>query len=492
MFDVCIIGAGITGSLLARELAKTRTKVLLLEKENDVGCGATMANSAIIHSGWDPEDGTLKARLNLRGSLLYEELCADLGVAYVRTSALVAATSPEEEEILALRAKRARERGIPARLLSREEAVAEEPNLSEFVTAALELPTTAIVSPWEVAIAAAEEAVLNGVRVSLLDEVQRITPNKGESGATYFHIKTSRAEYDATVVVNCAGVYADSIFAMVTTPDDPERFQIIPRRGEYFVLDKVNPPIVTRVIYPVPSAVGKGVLAVPTVDGNLLLGPNAVDIEDKDGVNTTGEGLSQVAARMDRIVKGIPKDRIIRQFAGLRAKCEGGDFRIFDSSRFPGFITAAGIDSPGLSSAPAIAAYILEEYVSSHLALLPKESYQKRTPFIRMERLGSEERRVKIEKEPLFGHMICRCERISEGEIIDAIRRPLGASTILGVKKRARPGMGRCQGGFCEPKVAEILARECGVPLTSVTYDGPSAPLFYGETKNEAGGEAKW
>ena len=511
MYDVCIIGAGIVGSFLAHDLSKREIRVLLLEKESDVANGATMANSAIIHAGNDPKDGTLKALMNVRGNRMYEDICRELGVAFNRTSALVAATSPEEEQTLLERYERALSRGIPAELLTREEALAKEPNLSSLVTRAMEVPTTGIICPWEVTIALAEEAVLNGVDLRLDEAVLRIEKNIGGTvgfkgqpdgvpdrkpegqpdgkpegqpdGTPEFTIYTNDNIYEAHCIINCAGIFADQIYAMVSDKN-PIPFAITPRRGEYFVIDKLKVPVVHCVIYPVPSKAGKGILATPTIDGNLLLGPNAQDIDDCEGINNTYEGLSFVREKITKTVQNIPMTKVIRQFAGLRAKGNNGDFLIEEADDVRHFINVACIDSPGLTSAPAISEYVIAEFLVKDFPVTMKKSYMRRRPTVSLRLISAADRAKLVAEDPAFGNIVCRCEQITEGEILDVIRRPVGARTVKDVKKRARPGMGRCQGGFCEPRVIEILARELGTAKTDVRYDSPASLLLLGETKD--------
>jgi len=489
MYDICIIGAGIVGCFIARDLSKRELTVLLLEKESDVASGGSMSNSAIIHAGDDPKDGTLKADMNVRGSRIYEDICRDLGVAFVRTSALVAAASSEEEKTLMERYGRAVARGIPAEILTREEALQREPNLSDQVTRAMELPTTGIICPWEVTTALAEEAVMNGVELFLEEKVIKIENHPAAAADhSYFTICTEKNSYEAKWIINCAGLYADRIYAMVSLKD-PNPIAIIPRRGEYFVIDKLKNPIVKRVIYPVPSKAGKGILATPTVDGNLLVGPNALDVEDCDGVNTTYEGLSHVLGKIPKTVKNIPMNKMIRQFAGLRSRGRSEDFVIEEADDVRQFVNVACIDSPGLSSAPVISEYVIENILSRTFSMPMKKEFLHRRRTVSL-RLMSESERDKLAAEnPAFANIVCRCEQITEGEILDVIHRPVGARTVKGVKKRARPGMGRCQGGFCEPRIIEILARELGITKTDVTYDGKDSPLLLGETKDPAQGE---
>ena len=491
MYDVCIIGAGITGCFLARDLSKREISVLLLEKEPDVANGATMANSAIIHAGNDPKDGTLKAAMNLRGNRMYEDICRELGTAFIRTSALVVATSPEEELTLSERYEKAVSRGIPVRMLSREEAVGMEPNLSDLVTKAMELPTTGVICPWEVTIALAEEAVQNGVELHLEETVIGIRKiakddkrSDGSKSVSGYIIQSQAAAYEASCVINCAGVFAGAVYEMISDKR-PIPFIITPRRGEYFVVDKLKSPVVNRVIYPVPSKVGKGILATPTIDGNLLIGPNAQNIDDFDGINTTYEGLAFVREKISKTVKNIPMNKVIRQFAGLRASGESDDFIIEEAADAANFINVACIDSPGLTSAPAISEYVIDKFIRDQFPekMTMKTNFQHRRPTIRIHQMSVDERMKLVEKDPTFGNIICRCEQVTEGEILDVIRRPVGARTVKGVKKRARPGMGRCQGGFCEPRVVEILSRELGIPKTDIRYDSKLSTLLLGETK---------
>ncbi len=475
MLDILIIGAGITGCFIAHDLSKTNLKVMLVDKESDIANGATMANSAIIHSGHDPLDNTLKARLNVRGNEMYEDICKELGVDFIRTSAFVAATSKEEEKILDNLYKQAKDRNVPVEFLSGDEARAKEKNLSDAVTKVIELPTTGIIYPWEVAIALAEEALLNGVEVKLSEQVEAIT--KKDEG---FVVKTNKGEYKTKIVINAAGAFSDKIYEMVSNNN---RFKITPRRGEYYVLDKMEEPIVSRVIYPVPSKAGKGVLVVPTTHGNVLLGPNSEVIDDANANCNTREQLEYVKQQVGKTVKNIPMHKIIRTFAGIRPTSTVHDFIIEEASDVSNFINVAGIESPGLASAPAISEYVLQNILDKKVDLTAKKDYKKRTPNINLKKLSVEEKNKLIKENPAFGRIICRCEQVTEGEILDAIHRPLGATTVKGIKKRTRPGMGRCQGGFCEPLVVEILARELKIERTEVRLDSEKSVLLKSETK---------
>jgi glycerol-3-phosphate dehydrogenase len=346
MYDVLVIGAGIVGCFLAHDLSGKELKVAVIEKESDVANKATMANSAIIHSGHDPLEGTLKAKLNVRGNQMYEAVCKELGVSFKRTSAFVVATSEEEEKTLEHLFHQAKRRNIPVIYLTREEAIQKEPNLSDRVTKAIELPTTGIVYPWEVAIALAEEATENGVEFYLKEEVQAM--KQTENG---FEVTTNHQTYQAKIVINAAGACSDQIYGMVSSEVD---FEITPRRGEYFVLDKVSRPLVNRIIYPVPSSAGKGVLVVPTTHGNVLLGPNSEVVESPDLNSNTKENLDYVKKEINKTVKNIPMNKVIRSFAGLRPTSTRHDFIIEEAKDVKNFINVAGIESPGLASAPAI------------------------------------------------------------------------------------------------------------------------------------------
>lgn len=471
MYDILIIGAGITGTFLARELAHYELNIALLDKEDDIACGATMANSAIIHSGHDPKPGTLKARLNVKGNQMYESVCRELGCAFRRCSAFVAASSPQEEQILDTLERQARDRGVPVNRLEQTAARRKEPHLSDSVTSVLELPSTGIITPWEVAIALAEEAVLNGTGLFLCHRVEAIRVTDNPSCGRHFQITARTPDkithiFQSRYVIDAAGVYADTVLAMASSGQSgPGKipFFITPRKGEYFVLDHEQTPLVSRVIYPVPSEKGKGVLAVPTIHGNLLIGPSSDFTDDRDDVGNTAAALAYVRKEISKTVKDVPFSKVIRNFAGLRPTGSTHDFVMEEAPGLPGFILAAAIESPGLTAAPAIAEYIINTILAPKLTLKRKNDWRRRRPFLSLKGSGAAQYNERIRENPAFGRIVCRCEQITEGEVLDAIHRPAGARTIKGVKKRCRPGMGRCQGGFCEPLITEILSRELGL-----------------------------
>lgn len=476
MYDVMIIGAGITGSLIAKELSHYQLQVAILEKDNDVANEATAANSAIIHSGHDPKDGTLKAKLNVRGNQLFEALCKELQVDFMRCGGLVVAVTEEELAQLDLLYQQAVDRHIPVRYVTKEEAQAMEPNLSDQVIKAIDLPSTGIVCPWEVAIAAVEDAMNNGVELYLEHPVKNI-----KQCDSYFEITTPKRTFQTKTIINCAGVYADDIYRMVSKQVS---FTIHPRKGEYYVLDKEVHPIVSRVIYPLPSEKGKGVLVVPTTHNNVLLGPNSEVIEDKEGNNNTVDALRYVRQEVSKTVKNIPMNQIIRTFVGLRPTGSTHDFIIEEAKDVPNFINVACIESPGLASAPAISEYVVKEILlkKRDLALKTAPRIQRR-PWVVLKKMDFERRQSMVKQDPRYAQMICRCEQISEGEIVDAIHRNCGATTVKGVKKRVRPGTGRCQGGFCEPKVVDILARELHKSPLEILMDSSQSTMLVASTK---------
>ena len=451
MYDAVIIGAGITGTMLAKDLSRYQLKTAVLDRENDIADEATMANSAIVHTGYDPADGTLKAELNVRGARMYEQLCRDLGCKYQVNGAYIAATSSEEEAHLEILADRAERRNIPYEWLSGDEARKEEPNLNDSVTKVLSFPTTANIYPWEVAIACAQVAVNNGTELHLNSEVTSI--DRTDQG---YVVHTKDHDYETKVVINAAGVSADQICAMVSKPS----FRMTPKKGEYFVIDN-DVHYVKHTVFPVPSSKGKGVLAVPTVYGNTLIGPNSTYVENTVDTGSTFQGLDYVREHILRVMRTAPLNKSIRNFAGLRPSSSSSDFIIEEPEDAKHFINVASIESPGLASAPAISEYVIEHFVSHMLDLKenPDARMTRKRPLV-MAELTPEERAEKIRENPMYGRIICRCEQISEGEIVDCIHVVCGATTVKGVKKRVRPGMGRCQGGFCEPRVVEILARE--------------------------------
>lgn len=475
-YDVIIIGAGVTGSAVARELSRYRLKVAVLEKDEDVCSETSKANSGIAHAGFDAESGTLMAKLNVEGNQMMEALSKELDFPFRRNGSLVLCFSQEDRPKLKALYDRGVKNGVQGlRILEREEVRAMEPNISDEVVAALYAPTGGIVCPFGLTIALAENACTNGVEFYFDTQVTDIR-REGESWQVY----AGEEVYETRFVVNAAGVYADVFHNMVSA----NKIHITPRKGEYCLLDKTTGDFVSHTVFQLPGKYGKGVLVTPTVHGNTLVGPTAYDIEEKEGTNTTQAGLSEVREKAARSVKNLPMNQVITSFAGLRAHEDGGQFIIGEPEDARGFIDCAGIESPGLTSAPAVGKMVA--------GIIAKQLNPERNPNFNGTRKGilnpatlsREERAALIKEKPAYGTIICRCEMITEGEIIDAVTRPLGAKSLDSVKRRTRAGMGRCQSGFCSPRTMEIIAREKNIPMEQVTKSGGGSKIIVGTNKD--------
>lgn len=481
MYDVIIIGAGVMGCSIARELSRKQRDILVLEAANDICEGTSKANSGIVHAGHDAVPSSLKARLNVRGNQMMGELARKLDFPYRQNGSLVLCFEEENKGRLQELYDRGVQNGVEGlRLLSQAEVLELEPNLTHDVKAALYAPTGGIVCPFGLTIAMAENAAQNGVIFMRNKKVTAIETMEGG-----YRIHTADGEsYETALVINAAGVHADEIHNMLPVKDGHEKLHLIARKGEYCLYDKRAGALVDKTIFQLPGQYGKGILVTPTVHGNLLTGPTAEDIPCKDGTNTTGAGLATVLEKAAISVEKLPPARqIITSFAGIRAHHESDDFIIRESQGYAGFIDVAGIESPGLTSAPAIGEYVAD-IVNTICNTPDKDSFiETRQGIVSMAQAAFEEKQALIAKNPAYANMICRCEGISEGEILDAIHRPVGATTVDGVKRRTRAGMGRCQGGFCSPKVVAILARELGVEMEEIRKSGKDAVLLYGETK---------
>ena len=476
MYDVLIIGAGVIGGSIFRELTKYNLKVSVLEKENDVSMGTTKANSAIIHAGFDPDPESVVAKYNVRGNEMYEGLCKELDVPFKRNGAMVVAFAEENMATLETLYKKGVKMGVKGlRLLNKEETLKKEPNLNDTVVGALYAPTSGIVCPFQYTIALFENAVSNGGELYLESEVVSIEKNDG-----IFFVKTKDGkEFKARYVVNAAGVYADEVHNMIAK----EKFSIRPRTGEYIVFDKSQGRLFNSTIFPCPSKMGKGILVSPTVHENLFIGPNAVDIDDKESKSTTQLGLDEIKKAANITTSKINYRESIRNFAGLRAISSTGDFIIEENDDVKGFIDVAGIKSPGLTCAPAIAEDVVKILKEAGLDLERKTNFISRRKQVRFMDLSVDERNELIKENPQYGNIVCRCESITEGEIVDAINRSFGQISIDGVKRRCRPGMGRCQGGFCSPKVLDIIAREKNISKEDVNLDKKDSFVLLEKTK---------
>lgn len=474
-YDVVVIGAGVVGSLITRELSKYNISLALAERCNDMAMGSTKANSAIVHAGFDAKPGTLKAKLNVRGVTLMKKVCTELNVPLKNNGSLVVAFSEEEMKTLEELKKRGETNGVEKlSVINRSELVALEPNIGETALGALNAPTASIVCPYELTIAAVENAVTNGAEFLRNCEITAI-----EQNSDGFILKTSLGDIETKLVINAAGVHSGEVAEMI----GDSSIKIIPRHGDYYILDKSQGTLVSHTIFQCPSKMGKGVLVSPTVDGNLIVGPSATDIEDGDDVATTAEGLSSIFNASVRSVPAVNLRNAITSFSGNRAHPETDDFVIGSSEKNKSFINVAGIESPGLSSAPAIAEMV-EGIVAGLIDIKKKESFNPVRPKpVRFREMSTEEREELVKKNKAYGRIICRCETITEGEIIDAVNAPAGAVDVDGVKRRTRAGMGRCQGGFCGSKVVEILARELGKNMNDITKFGGESKIMFEKTK---------
>ena len=482
MLDIVIIGAGVTGCAIARELSARQWSIAVLERASDVCEGTSKANSGIVHAGYDALPGSRKARMNREGSAIMEELSRELDFPYRRTGSLVLCFDQNDRPVLERLRRQGQENGVEGlRILERDQVRQLEPNVSDRTEAALYAPSAGIVCPFGLTIALAENAAVNGVEFCLNTKVEKIEKccgdvRPGGCGGRYYRVITNRGTYETRIVINAAGVYADVFHNMVSE----KKIRIIPRRGEYCLMVKKAGNYVKHVLFQLPSARGKGVLVTPTVHGNLLAGPTAADTEDPAAVCTTRQGLNALLERAGLSVRNLPVREVITSFAGLRAHEENEDFVLGQPEDAPGFFDAAGIESPGLTCAPAIGRYMAEAVLEYLPAERKRDFVSGRQGIPNMEAASPEERQRLIQENPAYGRVVCRCETVTEGEILDAIHRPLGATTLDGIKRRTRAGMGRCQAGFCMPGTAEILARELGKDIGEICRNGPDSRLLAG------------
>ena len=474
-YDVAIIGAGVVGALTARELMKYKLRVCVLEAKDDVALGASRANSGIVHGGFDPVEGTLKAKLNVEGTRIMKTLVKELDVHYKQNGSMVLAFCEEEKAHLEKLYARGIANGVPELyLISGEEARAKEPALSENVYAALVCDSAGIVCPYDLTIAAMGNAMDNGAELFCNFPVTAIDYADG-----VYTVRSGEKAVEASYVINSAGVGADEIAAMVG-----DKYTITPKKGEYMLLDRSEGNLVKYTIFQTPGVFGKGILVSPTADGNLLVGPTS-ELTEKGDLTTTLAGLDKIKAIAARSTEKVNYRKVITSFTGLRSSCaDSEDFIIEFSKNAPQFIELVGIESPGLSSAPAIAVYVAEMLRESGLAMEENEAFNPtRVSCRHFGTLSMEEKNEMIKADPAFGHLICRCETVTEGEILAAIRQNPPARSLDAVKRRTRAGMGRCQGGFCTTFITELLAKEQGIPETEVTKFGGSSYMLCGKTK---------
>lgn len=478
MYDIAIIGAGVTGCAIARELSRYQARICVLEKGDDVCSGTSKANSGVIHSGFDARPGTLMAKMNVEGNKLIWKWAQELDFPVKQNGALVVCTDPEEREGLNQLLEQAIQNGVEGvRILEREEVMAMEPNLTENTVAALYAPTGGVICPFNFTIAMAENANVNGVEFKL--ETQVLNIKKQEE---YYILETNKGNIEAGCIVNAAGLYADVLHNMVSQ----NKIHITARKGQYLLMDKTLGNLFHASVFPQPGKMGKGILTAPTIHGNLYVGPTADDVEDKQSTDTTADILQMLTdkAVTHHLAKEVlPMDKIITSFAGLRAHEDHKEFIVQEVEDSEGFFDAAGIESPGLTSSPAIGVR-MAGLISEKYNLQKKENFvETRKGIIHFNQLSNEEKTKLIKERPEYGRIVCRCEVVTEGEIMDAINRPLGARSMDGIKRRVRAGMGRCQAGFCTPRTMEILARELGIEMTDITKKGTGSNLFTGRPK---------
>ena len=480
MFDVIVIGAGVSGCAIARELARYDARVCVVERDEDVCCGTSKANSAIVHAGFDAQPGSLMAKLNVEGNRLMYEWAKDLNFGVLPVGSLVVCMGEADVEGLEMLRLRGVENGVPdLRIIGRDELREMEPNISDNAFAALWAPTGGIVDCFGLTVALAENAAANGVEFRFNAPVTNVR----RDGSAWV-VTAGGEELSARAVVNAAGVYADDIHNLVSTPDD--RLTIIPRKGEYYLLDTTAGQHVTHTIFMLPTTMGKGVLVSPTVHGNLIVGPTATDIEDKEATDTTAAGLADVASKCCLTVKNVPLREVITTFSGLRAHQAEHDFVIGEVKGAPRFFDCAAIESPGLTSAPAIGVMVSGMVAESlELAQKPEGAFDPTRPgYANLMSVSLDEWEVLCEKDPAYGNIICRCCRVSEAQIVDAMHRVPAARSLDAIKRRTSATMGRCQGGFCTPKIMELLERELGMAPEEITKRGPGSELVVGRNKD--------
>ncbi len=478
MYDIFIIGSGVSGGFIALELSKYDLKIAIAEKSLDPANGCSRANSGIVHGGYDPIPGTLKAKLNVRGTEMMPEMAERLHIDYDRCGAYVIAFGEDEDKKAYELYQRGLTNGVEhLSIVSGDELRRREPNISKDVTSALHSGTTGIISPYKMAIASTELACTNGVEFLRAHTVIGM-----EDMGDYIRIDTDKGVYEAKYVVNAAGVNSAKIARML----GDDSFDIIARKGEYLILDKSESGIVNSVIFQIPSKMGKGILVSPTIDGNVLLGPTSHNVDDMYDKSTTKDGIAEVIRGAKKSVPAVNERKLITMFAGVRSVPTTGDFVIGQSKANPRLFNAAGIESPGLTSSPAIAEYLVGIMKDCGIEMSTKKTYVMNRPAEKKPRLMSQaDANALIAKEPAYGKIVCRCEQVTEGEILDAIRRPAGAVTVDGVKMRVRAGMGRCQGGFCTSRVIEILARELGISETEIRKQNEDSKMLYRTLREE-------
>ncbi|MBQ7594652.1 MAG: NAD(P)/FAD-dependent oxidoreductase [Synergistaceae bacterium] len=477
-YDVVIIGSGITGASIARELSKYKLSIAVIDKASELPAGASRANSSMIHGGFDDKPGTMKAKFCVPGNKLWHKLKSELDVHLNECGSYVCAFNDDEVKHLELLLAQGKTNGSPGvEIISGDKLREKEPNVSGEIVAALWSPEAGIINNFEAVNAMIESAELNGAKLFLETQATGLLLDNGKVRG----ITTNKGDFLAPVVINAGGVHSGEIAAWAGDTS----FKIIPTKGEYFLLDRTTQGFIHSFLFACPSKAGKGITVLQTAEGNLMSGPTATEQDDPEDRTTTPEGLAEVLKGARKLVPNFPVNMNITTFAGVRANTESGDFEISALKSPRGFVNVAGIKSPGFTSSPAIAEYVaelLKEELSDVITLTPNDKFiPERKNIPRFLYLDMDARKKLAENDPAYAQIVCRCETVTEGQVLEAIRR--GARTVTAVKMMTRAGTGRCQGGFCCPRVAEILSRELGIPLDEVTRHGGESKLLVGKTK---------
>ena len=468
MRDIILIGAGVVGCSIARELSKYNLDVLVVEKNSDVSEGVSKGNSGIVHAGYNEKIGTLKAKLNIEGNKIFDDLSRDLQFPFKRNGAFILAFSDKDMKTLESLKEKGEKLGIEGlEILTREEALNIEPNLNKEIVGVLNVKTSGIVSPYEMTIALAENAAENGVEFKLNSKVTSI-----EKISEGYKVTLNNKEIvNGKLIINASGLEGAFLNNLVSM----SKREINPVKGEYCLFDKVAGAMINKTLFQVPSKLSKGVLVTPTAEGNLLVGPNAVEGKT---LETSREGIDEILDKSKKSVEELPLARILNTFSGIRPKTKGGDFIIEEVEDAKNFINVIGIDSPGLTAAPAIGVYVVN-MIKERLALVEKKNFKKtREKIVRFAELSLEEKNKLIKEKPAYGHMICKCEFVTEGEIVEAIHRPIKALTVDAIKRRTRASMGGCQGIGCTLPISKILSRELGIDISDINKNSEGSPVI--------------
>ncbi len=485
-YDIIIIGGGVIGCMTARTLSRYDLKILLIERESDIGMGASSANSAIVHAGHDPMPGTLKAEMNRLANPMWDQVSADLGIPFRRSGAYIVAIGEQEFGCLAALKERSQKNGVKTEIINGDEMRKREPLVNPLTTGALYTPTAGMVDPFAACVASIENAIQNGMDVLTETEFTGFIME----GRKVTGIHTTRGDFACRWAINAAGTYTDEIMHKAQVR---EEFKIKPRRGEYYILDKTEIEM-NNILFPVPNEVSKGILVLGSTHGNVLVGPNSLQAEDKENKAVTAEGLAEIWSGAQKLVPSISPRSIIAVFAGLRATgnadCQASgvdyhhDFLIEVSGEVEGLVNLAGIESPGLTAAPAIAQRVTELLKDAGETLTEKKDWNPiRIARPRFNHLSRKEQAELVAKDPRYGRIVCRCEMITEGEIVAEIHAPLPAKTYDAIKRRTWLGTGRCLGSFDMPRVVELLSRELGMPIAEVSKKGPGSEFLLRPTK---------